>query len=56
LTIHDFAADIRLIWENAEKFNGKDHPVAESGKALDIIFTKKLGEFLSKKREAGTKQ
>eukprot|EP01127_Copromyxa_protea_P020968 TRINITY_DN7095_c0_g1_i2.p1 TRINITY_DN7095_c0_g1~~TRINITY_DN7095_c0_g1_i2.p1 ORF type:complete len:141 (-),score=26.01 TRINITY_DN7095_c0_g1_i2:263-643(-) len=55
-TVHDFAADVRLIWSNCEKFNGKDNGFTESAGILDGIFTQWLEEFLKKKGEVGSAQ
>jgi len=41
-TLDDFAKDVRLIWKNAEKYNGPEHPVSKMGQTLSVEFEKKF--------------
>jgi len=41
-TIDEFAEDIRLIWSNAEKYNGPTHSVTIAGQKLSEDFEKKF--------------
>ena len=37
-SVHDLARDISLIRENAEKFNGQEHPVASLAREVEEEF------------------
>lgn len=43
--IHAFAADVRLIWANALKYNGKTHFVSKKAEAMSCIFEKKFANI-----------
>lgn len=39
----EFAADLRLIWDNAQLYNGKTHPVGAAAVAMSEFFEKAWG-------------
>jgi len=41
-------SDVRLIWKNAETYNGKEHDVTVMGTTLSDVFEKKINDILSK--------
>lgn len=44
-SVADVAGDVRQIWENTRKFNGKDHVVSQAADKLDQMFEKQLSSL-----------
>eukprot|EP01124_Arcella_intermedia_P007856 TRINITY_DN14870_c0_g1_i2.p1 TRINITY_DN14870_c0_g1~~TRINITY_DN14870_c0_g1_i2.p1 ORF type:complete len:127 (-),score=44.61 TRINITY_DN14870_c0_g1_i2:305-685(-) len=50
-----FKEDVRLIWKNAERFNGPKHQITKKAKMLSEVFEKQM-EHISKKEERARKE
>uniref|UniRef100_A0A6B2LHN7 Bromo domain-containing protein n=1 Tax=Arcella intermedia TaxID=1963864 RepID=A0A6B2LHN7_9EUKA len=49
-SLDEFAEDVRLIWSNAETYNGHNHQVTKLGKQLHSIFEKRF-QAIKKKED-----
>jgi len=54
-SIDDFAEDLRLIWANAERYNGPQHQVTKMGKQLGVLFEKRFQTIKKKEKDANEK-
>lgn len=45
--VDDFAADVRLIWDNCVTFNGPDNPITAMAKNLSVVFEKQNAKMPS---------
>lgn len=48
----EFADDVRLVWNNCEKYNGPDHYITQAANGLRKLFEKAFGALKTKDFEA----
>ncbi|WWD22326.1 hypothetical protein CI109_106817 [Kwoniella shandongensis] len=46
-SVSEITEDVRQIWENSRKFNGKDHPISQAATRLEEYYEKQLANIPS---------
>ena len=48
--MQEWQADLQLIWDNARKYNGDNHPVSQQALKLQTAVEKRMEEVMNQAR------